>query len=394
MKLPSRRSLGIAAAIVVTLLGLAWVITTQGPLAPVKVTLAEAGETTLSLSVFGIGTVEARRSYNIGPSTAGRVSKVLVDQGDQVKAGQLLAEMDPIDLEARMLAGQAAADKAAHNVRSAEAAVAEATSRARTAQASADRYAELRRKNFFSQEAADAKRHEANAAQSALASAAASLAAARDEMRRTEAERIGTGKVRAQQRFLSPVNGVITARLAEPGSSLVAGQILLQLVDPGSLWVRARIDQGRSSGLALGLPVEVVLRSLPGQVLHGRVERVDLVGDAVAEERIANIDFGQIPAGLTIGELAEITVRRPPLEKALAIPAAAVKRVGQAQGVWQIEGGQTRFRPIVSGAATLDGMVEVVSGLAPGDSVIVHSSQPLSPKMRVKVVDTLVRGAP
>lgn len=394
MKIPPLRSLGIAAVVVTILGGLVWIITTQGPLAPVKVTLAEAGETTLSLSVFGIGTVEARRSYNIGPSTTGRVSRVLVDQGDQVKAGQLLAEMDPIDLEERMLAGQAAADRAAHNVRSAEAVVAEATSRARTALASADRYAELRRKNFFSQEAADAKRHEANAAQSVYASAEASLAAARDEMRRTEADRTGTGKVRAQQRFLSPVNGVIASRLAEPGSTLVAGQILLQLVDPGSLWVRARIDQGRSGGLAVGLPVEIVLRSLPGQVLHGRVERVDLLGDAVAEERIANIGFEQIPVGLTIGELAEITVRRPPIEKVLAIPAAAVKREGKGVGVWQIEGGRTKFRPVVTGAATLEGMVEVISGLTPGESVIVHSGQPLNLNMRVKVVDALVRGTP
>ena len=394
MKFPSRRTLAISAVIAAALGGLAWVIASQGPLAPIKVTVAQAKETTLALSVFGIGNVEARRSYNIGPSATGRVTKVLVDQGDKVTVGQLLAEMDPIDQEERMQASQAAADRAAHNVKSAEASVAEAVSRAQIAKVSADRYAELRNKNFISQEAADAKRHEANAAQAARAGAESALAAARDELRRAVADRTGTGKVRAQLRLHSPIDGVVVSRLAEPGSTLVAGETLLQVVDPASLWVRARFDQGRSGGLAVGLPAEVVLRSLSGQILHGKVERVDLVGDAVAEERIANIGFVTIPSGLTIGELAEVNIRRPLVEKTLAIPAAAVKRVGKEAGVWLLQDGSITFRPITIGAVTLEGLVQVASGLKAGESVIVHSSQPLSQNMRVKVVDALVRSTP
>ncbi|MFY9328216.1 MAG: efflux RND transporter periplasmic adaptor subunit [Georgfuchsia sp.] len=391
MNLPTRRAFAISAVIAVALGGLAWVIATQGPLAPIKVTVAQAKETTLALSIFGIGTVEARRSYNIGPSATGRVTKVLVDQGDKVTVGQLLAEMDPIDLEERMQASQAAADRAAHNVRSAEAGLAEAESRARTAKASTDRFVELRRKNFISQEAADAKPHEANAAEAGRAGAEAALAAARDEMRRTLADRTGTGKLRAQLRLFSPVNGVVVSRLAEPGSTLVAGQMLMQVIDPSSLWVRARIDQGRSAGLTVGLPAEIVLRSKPGQILLGRVERVDLVGDAVAEERIANIGFVQLPAGLTIGELTEVTLRRPPIEHALAIPATAIKQLGREEGVWQLEDGRTVFRVLTIGAASLEGVVQVISGLKAGEAVILHSSKPLTSNMPVKVVDTLVR---
>ncbi len=69
------------------------------PLAPIKVTLAQATEGSLSLAIFGIGTVEARRNWMVGPTVAGRVMSVKVDVGDAVKAGQLLAEMDPLDLD-------------------------------------------------------------------------------------------------------------------------------------------------------------------------------------------------------------------------------------------------------------------------------------------------------
>lgn len=65
------------------------------------------------------------------------------------------------------------------------------------------------------------------------------------------------------------MDGVVTARLAEPGSTVVAGQAVIQVIDPASLWLRVRIDQGRSSGLALGLPAEVTLRSRPGESSPG-----------------------------------------------------------------------------------------------------------------------------
>lgn len=75
------------------------VLLRNSPFAPVtQVTTAEAARNTLQASLFGIGVVESRRNILVGPTTAGRVLRVLVEQGDQVEAGQLLAEMDPIEL--------------------------------------------------------------------------------------------------------------------------------------------------------------------------------------------------------------------------------------------------------------------------------------------------------
>lgn len=394
MKSISRRAVWIGLLGAAAISGLAWVVATQGPLAPIKVTVTQARETSLPLSLFGIGTIEARRSYAIGPTAAGRVSRVLVDQGDVVSAGQALAEMDPVDMEDRVTASRASAQRARELAHSAEAAVAEARSRAKIARASAARYAELRQKNFISQEGADTKYHEAKAAEAALAGATATLAAARDEARRADADQAGANKARANLQMLSPVAGVIAVRLAEPGSTLVAGQSVLLLVDPTSLWVKARVDQGRSAGLAPGLPVDIVLRSRPNQILPGKVERVDLIADAVAEERIANVSFLNAPQHLTIGELAEVTINLPAVAHALVIPAASLKRIGKQEGVWQLRNRHTVFRPLTIGARSLDGRSQVISGLSAGDSVVVHSSRPLAPDLRVKIVDSLLPVAP
>ena len=389
MKAPAKRTAILSILGALFIAGFGWIVATQGPLAPVAVTLAQAKEARLERRLFGIATVEARRSHAIGPTQAGRVARVLVDQGDTVKAGQLLAEMEPVDLDARFAAGAAAAAGAAQRVTSAEAALAEANSRALLAKNSADRYADLRKKNFVSQEAADAKAHEAAAALAARQAASAALAAAKDDVRRAQSEAAGAGQNRANLRLVSPVNGIVTARLAEPGSTVVAGQAVVQVIDPTSLWLRVRIDQGRSNGLAAGLPAEVILRSRPDEKLPGRVERVDWVGDAVTEERIANVVLDSAPDGLTIGELAEVTLYLPAVDKALAIPAAALQRHGGRSGVWQPENGRASFKPITVGASSADGLVEIRRGLAAGDAVIVHSSRLLADNARIRPVESL-----
>lgn len=394
MKPISRRALSLGLISLFFIGGFGWVVATQGPLAPVKVTVAAASEAALAPTLFGIGTIEARRSYAIGPTVAGRVARVLVDQGEVVMAGQLLAEMDPVDLESRQAAGVAAAARAGQLIASAEAVLAEAGSRAHLATASSARFADLRRKNFVSQEAADGKAHEAAAARAAQDAATAALAAARQEALRAQSDLAGLGKSRAHLRLASPVAGIVAARLAEPGSTVVAGQSVVQVIDPATLWLRVRVDQGRSAGLVVGLAADIVLRSRPGQVLQGRVERVDVVSDSVAEERIANVAFANSPGTIAIGELAEVTLRLPPVGPALAIPGAALKRVGKADGVWQLADGHARFAAITAGVASGDGNIQVLKGLAVGDEVIVYSSQTLTPGLRVKRVDALVKTNP
>jgi HlyD family secretion protein len=390
---PGRRTVLLAAGVGGALL-LGWLATSQGPLAPAKVTVAKVEQGPLIASTFGIGTVEARRSYALGPTVASRVLRVLVDQGDVVKAGQLLAELDPVDLDDRVASGTLAAERAGSAIRAAEAQLAEAQSRAQLAVAAARRSAELRAQGFVSQEATDAKRHEANAANAAVDAAAAQLTAARRDRERALADVAGTGKLRAQARLVSPVDGVVSARLVEPGSTLVAGQAVVQVIDPATLWIKARIDQGQAGGVRVGQPAEIVLRSDPARAYHGEVQRVDWVSDAVTEERIVNVGFAARPDGVPVGELVEVTIRTALLPSVRSIPAAAIKRVDRQDGVWQLIDGRVAFRPVKVGITTLDGRSEIVDGLDAGDAVIVHSEQALKPDARVRVVPAIVRANP
>ena len=111
------RRAGLAGLVLVLLGAFGWVLARTGPLAPIRVTTAQVEEGALAPELFGIGSVEARRSYLIGPTVAGRVLRVLVDVGDTVTAGQLLAEMDPVDLDERTAALPARAIEASSAAR-------------------------------------------------------------------------------------------------------------------------------------------------------------------------------------------------------------------------------------------------------------------------------------
>lgn len=388
----SRQKIGLLALAIVVLVVFSWVVMTQGPLAPVKVTVEKIQVGNLSSEVFGVGTLKARRNYNLAPTMTSRVKSVLVDQGDQVVTGQILAEMDPIDLDEKLSGSKRVVEKAVNSIRAAEAQVSEAQSRLDTLAATFIRYQELRPRGFISQEMLEAKQHEKNAAAAALEAATANLAAAGEEHARAQAEMRGVGKLQAQTRLISPIDGVIVARLVEPGSTVVGGQVALQIIDSASLWIETRIAQKQAGQIRVGQAAEIVLRSQPQSPIMGKVERVDMISDAVTEERIVNVSFTVSVPEASIGEYAEVIIKLPELNNARTIPSAAVKRIDKLDGVWILRDGEVQFRPVKIGVATMDGRSQILDGLDANDSVIVYSQQPLRPGLNVKVVSELVRG--
>ena len=391
--LVSRKS-GLGFFAVVLLAGFGFVIARSGPLAPTKVTTVRVASGTVSPALFGIGTVEARRGYLIGPTAAGRVQAVHVDVGDAVKAGQLLAEIDPVDLDERLRSIDAAHARAASAVAAAEAQRTDALARRNLAELAARRYRELGEKNFVSASAVDAKLQELASAEAAAEAGSANLGGARQELIRVKADRDGLRQQRDNLRLLAPSDGIVTSRDAEAGSTVIAGQAVVRMVEPESLWVKVRLDQGRSRGLAVGQAAEIALRSNAAAPLAGKVARIEPVSDSVTEERIALVAFNRIPAGLGIGEMAEVTVHTADARTGPILPNAAIKQTQQGAGVWKIQDGRPHLIGVKLSSASLDGAVQVAAGLSVDDEIIVHSERELTEGARVKVVDRLAEPQP
>lgn len=368
------RTLALLVVILPLLVLFVYVALRSGPLAPVAVTVTTVENRTIAPALFGIGTVEARYTYKIGPTFAGRVQRLDVHVGDQVKARQLLGEMDPVDLDERIRAQEAA-------IKRAQAQLGEAQARLAYAHTQAQRYEQLLAARSTSEEIVATKKHE-------LQLAEAGLNAAREELARVRADREALVAQRNNLHLTAPVDGLVTVRDADPGTTVVAGQAVVELIDPKSLWVNVRFDQINARGLTATLPGQIVLRSQAGELRAGRVLRLEPLADAVTEETLAKVVFDQLPDPLPpVGELAEVTITLPTLPAAPVIPNAAIQHIDGRLGVWQIINGDLRFTPISLGIADLEGHVQVREGLKVDDQVVVYSANALSERSRIHVVD-------
>ena len=388
------RKAGIAGAAVALLVAVGFVFLRTGPLAPVKVTVASASEGQFAPVLFGIGTVEARRSYALGPTQAARVRSVAVDVGDAVRAGQVLAELDPVDLDERTHALDASLARADSLIAQAQAQRSDAQARQTAAQGNAQRYEDLARQNFISTSALDARVQELASAKAQVAAADAAIQAAERDQGRLRAERKALQVQRNNLNIIAPADGVVIARDAEQGSTMLAGQAVVRMLDPGSLWVRTRFDQARSAGLAVGLVAQVQLRSSPGSAWGGKVARLEALSDSITEERMAHIALDTLPHGLSVGEAAEVSLQLPSIAKSLLVPSAAIRSQDGRTGVWRVKEGALQFQPVRKGALSPQGMVQILEGLNPGDQVVVYSQKAVDAHTRFRVVDALVDAQP
>lgn len=348
----------------------------SGPLAPVPVTVTTVENRSITPALFGIGTVEAQYTFKIGPTFAGRVKRLDVHVGDLVKPGQVLGEMDPVDLDERIRAQEAAFKRA-------KVLLSEAQSRQVYAQTQARRYEQLLAARSTSEEIVATKKHELQVSE-------AGLNAAREELARGQADREALVAQRSNLKLVAPVDGLVTVRDADPGTTVVAGQAVVELIDPKSLWINVRFDQVHTRGLAANLPAKIVLRSQAVELLTGRVLRIDPLADAVTEETLAKVEFNHLPEPLPpVGELAEVTVALPTLPAAPVILNAAIQRIDGKLGVWQVMNDDLHFTPVLLGAADLDGHVQIREGLKVGDQIVVYSVKALKARTRINVVEHL-----
>lgn len=390
MAMPNKRVLAMLAVVVPLVLLLAYVALTSGPFSKIPVTIATVEKRLIVPSLFGTGTIEARFNYKIGPTAAGRLKTVNVQVGETVRAGQILGEIDPVDLDERIASLNAALLRAESAIRLAGAQVGEAKLRKSYADGEASRYRQLTAADATTAETLAAKQLAAETAATGLLAAIAARDTARHDLDRIRFDRDGLMQQRGNLLLKAPAGGLVTARNADPGATVAAGQAVIEMIDPQSVWINARFDQITTGGLRPGLKAKIALRSQSGRIFDGRVLRIEPLADAVTEETAAKIIFDAIPKPLpSLGEIAEITVTLAALPPGTAVPNASLHRIDGRLGVWGISGDSLRFVPVKTGVADLDGFVRIEEGLKAGDVIVLHSPRSLNARSRIRVVEKL-----
>jgi HlyD family secretion protein len=348
-------------------------------LSPVPVVEGTATRGPLVAEVMGTGTLEARTQTTISPRLQERLAAVLVDQGDVVTGGQLLAQLD--DGELRQQVAVAQATLVAARATAARVQVDEARAQAveRKARLDHERSASLLTTKVSSQADFDKSREQLDVAEIDLQRARAAIIEAQSQVIMAEKNVAYQQERLAFTRIISPYAGLIVRRDRDPGGVVMPGGSLLLLASTNQLWISAWVDETAMAGLASGQAARVVFRSEPGRDYSGEVIRLGREMDRETREFLVDVHARQLPAQWTLGQRAEVFIETARNPAALVIPPQYVQWRGSTSGVFVNERGKARWRTVALGVRGVD-RIEIIQGLASGERVVT----PLDPTRDLK----------
>lgn len=260
-------------------------------------------------NVLGTGTLEARVKTQVSARIQERLVEVLVDQGDTVKKGQLLAKLDDAELRQQAAIAQASFAAAKQTAQRVEADLARSQAVLEQARKDAKRLAGLLASNAVSQTDSDKAAEALKVAEADLKRSNAAIAEAQGLVLVAEKTMLHRQEQLAFTQITAPYDGLIIRRDREPGEMLVPGATLMELISLDELWIRAWVDETEMPRLAKGQKARVVFRSEPQKNYPGVVSRLGREMDRETREFIVDVRVEQLPVNWAVGQRAEVYIQ-------------------------------------------------------------------------------------
>jgi HlyD family secretion protein len=388
---------------------------------PPAVTVETVKSRDLDAVVSASGKIQPKLFVNISADTSGRVVNLAVNEGERVKAGQFLMQIDPRSLRTRVDSGQAALQGSQAALEQARQSVETAREQLGVAQQALERQQGLWKGQLTTREALDRAQSDVKIAQSTLVE--------REKQVHTQEVRLGQDRAQlasaqydlSKVRIESPIDGIVTRRNIQEGETAVvgtmnnAGTVLLTIADMSVIQAEVEVDETNIPSVALGQPGKISIDAIPDRTFKGHVTEIGnspiqtaagqttqqatnfkvvvVLDEAVPDVRPGftctadimtarrkNVTAVPIPA-VAVRELvydAEGSVVKPPRStqrRSTGVPAAPAAELEPGQirketdGVFVARNGQAEFVPIKIGIAG-DKYFEVLSGVKTGDQVI------------------------
>lgn len=299
----------------------------KGPGGPVTVEVAKVATATVQEDVDAVGTLRSNEAVVVRPEISGRIERLNFTEGAPVQKGQIIVALDDAVPAAEL--AQAKANLA-------------------LAESNYQRTQELERQKFVSATAKDQALNGLRVAQANVQLAEARL---------------------AKTKIVAPFGGVIGIRQVSVGDYVKEGQDLVTLEDISALKVDFRVPEQLLAALRPGQAVEMGSDALPGRTYLATVDAIDPLVDqagraVLLRARLRNSD-GQLRPGMFVRTRLIVSQR----QNALTVPEEALVPVGPDQFVYRVSDGKAQRVKIRTGVRRA-GTVEVLEGLAPGDTVV------------------------
>ncbi len=342
--------------------------------APVVAAAHTVATGTILAEVMGTGTLEARTSASVGPKIGGLIVSVAADQGDRVKAGDLLFRLEDGDVrqqvaiaESEVATATAALDKLDAGRRKAEAVLAQARS-------NHTRVERLIASEVASEQDLEKAVETVSVAEAELALAEAAIREGRKHL--ATAER-GLEYQRARlddTTIESPFDALVVRRDRQVGDVVVQGSSVFQVVSTDEMWISAWVDEAELDRGAPGQTARGVFRSLPDTGFPGAVARIGREADRETREIVVDVRVDSLPPNWALGQRAEVRIQVERRDAVTILPGGLVLVVDGKPGVMLDIASKARWRPVVVGLRGIED-VEITAGLLAGD-VVVFPAEP------------------
>lgn len=335
----------------------------QGP-PPTMVTTAQAQVQNLQITQESIGSLDTQTAPFVAAEVAGRVTRIAADVGEHVRAGQVLAELDPRD---QQLARQAAAAE-----------VNRVQALLQNQQRLVERYQKLVQDGFVSETALD--------------NAESQLAAYRQQARAAQAQLETAERNLARTKIVAPISGRVEQRMVTAGDFVSVGKAVFQLTSSQTVRVHLPFPETLAAQLRPGQRARLSTPTAPGKVIEGRVSEIRPmvgVGSRSIDVIVDVPNPGDWRPGASVSG-AIVVGERP---NAVTVPEQSVVLRPAGEVVYALNAGKAEQRVVQTGLRQ-DGLVEIISGVNAGETVIVDGASFLTDKAPVAVKNPTTPPAP
>lgn len=320
----------------------------------IEVALAHKGSVVQELVV--VGNLIGDATVSVVPRTAGRLQTISVRLGDPVRRGQRIASIEDFELQQQVKQQEAALEVSGATIRQRDADLQLAATNAE------------RSRNLFARQLLPKQTLDDTEARYQSAVAQLDLARAQNSqsMARLEELRINL----ANTRIVSPVNGFVARRTADPGAFVSQNAPIVDVVDIGRVRLVANIVESDLKQIRTGDNTRVEVDAFPGETFTGRIARVAPVLDPATRTSPIEIEIPNPGFLLKPGMYARVTITTDERRDALVVPSNAVVTFGTQRGVFIAADNNTvSFRPVRIGIEAAD-QIEMLEGVALGDRVV------------------------
>lgn len=350
------------AAVAVALVGVRYFVPQSVPMYSV-----ERGDFIVTLRAAG--TLNAARSAAVASRVQGRLTELAVTANDIVDEGDVLARIQSDDLQSALTGATASWEAAQLATRQTEADLQRAQIARDDAQQTLERQRQLLERDTISQSAYDAASSTLQTAEANLAAAAAAVDRAQALELSAQAAADSARLTLGETVIVAPFDGVVIDTVFNIGDVISPGQSIVELADPATLVLTARLDESVISRVQVGDTATIFFGGNEELPIGATVVALGRKVDTETREFTVDIKPTALPENWAIGQRGRAVIQTSRLPDVLSIPTDLIETRGDRKGVWVVENGRANWRAVTLGDVGGD-RVSIFDGLASGDAVI------------------------